>query len=67
VEGIIAAQSLGFALADAIARAELCGGNDHTWRELDTFVSRDGIVASEAAARAEEQGAIFFGEEAALA
>src|SRR5579859_4055273 len=67
VEGIIAARSLGMALADAVARAELCGGNDHTWRKLDTVVGRDRIVARQATAGAEEQGAVFFGEKAALA
>ena len=67
VERIIAAQSLGFALADAVARAELCGGDHDLGRKLDTLVGRNGIIAREAAAGAEQQGAVPFRKKATFA
>src|SRR3984957_6903676 len=66
-EGIVAARSLRTVFTDTLARAELRGGNHDAWRKLDTFVAGDRVVAREAAAGAEEQGAVFFGEKALFA
>ena len=66
-EIILATRRLGMAFAKAFARAELRGSNDDARRKLDSFVSGDRIVTSEATARTEEQSAILFGEKAFLA
>src|SRR5579859_5475048 len=66
-EVIVAAQSFRIALAEALARAELRGSDHDAWREFHTFVGGDGIVAGEAAAGSEEQGAVVFGKKASFA
>src|SRR5579859_51393 len=66
-ESVVAALSGWITLGNAFARAENSGSNDHARRQLDGFVGGSRIVTRQAAAGAEEQGAVCFSEKTGFA